>query len=393
MSVIVCSYGEIHLKGANRGYFLRMLTQNIRQLLPPTVKTEVTDTRVVVSNFTDQKPIVDRLKKVFGLTSIRVCETVNYQTPDNILAYLATVRITGTFKIVINRADKNFPIKSPIFAPQCGDVILKHNSQAVVDVQNPNTVIQIEIRHNGVAFVSMVCERGLGGLPVGVSGRAICLISGGIDSPVAAFLAMKRGLAVDFVHFTTPPYTSELALQKVVTLCQQVNTYGNTGNLYVVPFTEIGSQIQKNCHDQYTITLMRRFMIALAEKIGLAHGADCIITGENLAQVASQTIQGITSNNFVARQLPILRPLICFDKDEIVHLAKQIDTYQTSILPYEDCCTVFVPSHPTIKPNLTAVIAEEKKLNFDILVDNCYTKVVCRKLQNSCAESSNKPQK
>ena len=179
----------------------------------------------------------------------------------------------------------------------------------------------------------------------------------------------------------------------MVTLCQQVNSFGNTGNLYVVPFTEIGSEIQKKCHDQYTITLMRRFMIALAEKIGLTHGADCIITGENLAQVASQTIQGITSNNFVARQLPILRPLICFDKDEIVHLAKQIDTYQTSILPYEDCCTVFVPSHPTIKPNLAAVLAEEKKLNFDTLVDSCYNNVVCKKLQNSCAESSNKPQK
>lgn len=381
MSVIVCSYGEIHLKGSNRGYFLRTLTQNIRQALPATVKTEVNDTRVLVTNFSDPKPVVARLKKVFGLTHIRVCESVNYQTPDDILQYLATVKVKGTFKVVINRADKNFPIKSPAFAPQCGDVILKHNPQAKVDVQNPDTTVQVEIRHNGVAFVSTGCERGLGGLPVGVSGRAICLISGGIDSPVAAFLAMKRGLAVDFVHYTTPPYTSELALQKVVSLCEQVNSFGNTGNLFVVPFTEIGSQIQKQCHDEYTITLMRRFMIALAEKIGVAHGADCIITGENLAQVASQTIQGITSNNFVARELPILRPLICFDKDEIVHLAKQIETYQISILPYEDCCTVFVPSHPTIKPNLTTVLAEEKKLNFDALVENCYQTVECRKLQ------------
>ena len=380
MSVIVCSYGEIHLKGANRGYFLRTLTQNIRQTLPATVKTEVTDTRVLVTNFTDAKPVVAQLKKVFGLTHIRVCEAVNYQTPDDILKYLAKVKITGTFKVVINRADKNFPLKSPVFTPQCGDVILKHNTHATVDVQNPATVVQIEIRHNGVAFVSTGCERGLGGLPVGVSGRAICLISGGIDSPVAAFLAMKRGLTVDFVHFSTPPYTSELALQKVVSLCEQVNSFGNTGKLYVVPFTEIGSQIQKHCHDEYTITLMRRFMVALAEKIGLAHHADCIITGENLAQVASQTIQGITSNNFVARQLPILRPLICFDKDEIVHLAKQIDTYQISILPYEDCCTVFVPSHPTIKPSLAAVLAEEKKLNFDELVANCYQNVECKKL-------------
>ena len=383
MSVIVCSYGEIHLKGANRGFFLRTLMKNIRQVLPEFVKAEVTDTRVLVTNFIDSKPIVDQLKKVFGLTWIRICESINFQKPEDILNYLSAVKINGTFKVVVNRADKNFPIKSPVFAPQCGDIILKNNSQAKVDVQNPNTVVQVEIRHNGIAYISTGVERGLGGLPVGVSGRAICLISGGIDSPVAAFLAMKRGLAVDFVHFTTPPYTSELALQKVVSLCKQVNSFGNTGNLYVVPFTEIGSEIQKHCHNEFTITLMRRFMIALSEKIGVEHKADCIITGENLAQVASQTIQGITSNNFVAQQLPILRPLICFDKDEIINIAKQIETFQISILPYEDCCTVFVPSHPTIKPSLQVVLAEEQKLNFKELVENCYQKVECKNLQNN----------
>lgn len=390
MSVIVCSYGEIHLKGANRGFFLRTLIQNIRQVLPMGVKAEVKDTRILVTDFTDASPVVACLKKVFGLTHIRVCESVNYQSPDDILNYLSHLKVNGTFKVVINRADKDFPLKSPVFAPQCGDIILKNNSQAKVDVQNPDTIIQVEIRHNGMAFVSMGYERGLGGLPVGVSGRAICLISGGIDSPVAAFMAMKRGLAVDFVHFTTPPYTSELALQKVVSLCEQVNTFGNHGDLYVVPFTEIGSQIQKKCHDQYTITLMRRFMIALAEKIGVNHGADCIFTGENLAQVASQTIQGIASNNFVAQRLPILRPLICFDKNEIIDYAKQIGTFEISILPYEDCCTVFVPSHPTIKPNLASVLEEEKKLDFDTLVENCYNTVVCKRLQNTSAESSNK---
>jgi len=380
MSVIVCSYGEIHLKGSNRGFFVRTLMKNIRQVLTSDVKAEVTDTRIVVTNFTDAKPVIAQLKKVFGLTNIRVCQAINFNSPEDILKYLSTIKISGSFKIVINRADKTFTIKSPVFAPQCGDIVLKNNSQAKVDVQNPETVVQIEIRHNGVAYISTGIERGLGGLPVGVSGRAICLISGGIDSPVAAFLAMKRGLAVDFVHFTTPPYTSELALQKVVSLCKQVNSFGNNGNLYIIPFTEIGSQIQKCCHEEYTITLMRRFMVALAEKIGIEHSADCIITGENLAQVASQTIQGITTNNFVAKQLPILRPLICFDKDEIVHLAKQIETYQISILPYEDCCTVFVPSRPTIKPNLSTVLTEEEKLNFNLLVENCYQKVECREL-------------
>lgn len=383
MSVIVCSYGEIHLKGSNRGFFLRTLMKNIRQALPSDVKTEVTDTRVLVTDYADAKPIVAQLKKVFGLTSIRVCESVNFNKPEDILSYIATVKVAGTFKVVVNRADKSFPIKSPVFAAQCGDAILKNNQQATVDVQNPNTIIQVEIRHNGISYISTGVERGLGGLPVGVSGRAICLISGGIDSPVAAFLAMKRGLAVDFVHFTTPPYTSELALQKVVSLCKQVNSFGNSGDLYVVPFTEIGSQIQKHCHEEFTITLMRRFMVALSEKIGIEHQADCIITGENLAQVASQTIQGITTNNFVAQRLPILRPLICFDKDEIIHLAKQIETFPISILPYEDCCTVFVPSRPSIKPTLETVLAEEQKLNFNELVENCYQKIECRKLQNN----------
>lgn len=383
----MCGYGEIHLKGANRGFFLRKLEKNIKRILPAGVKLVVEDARVVVTNYTDETDIVKRLQKVFGLTTIKVCQQINYQTPDDILAYLQTVKLTGDFKIEINRANKNFPIKSPEFAALCGDVILRANKGAKVNVRAPQTVVQIDIRNNGLAFIATGVHRGLGGLPVGVSGRAVCLISGGIDSPVAAFLAMKRGLAVDFVHFTTPPYTSDLALQKVETLCQKVCEYGGEANLYVVPFTEVGAQIQKRCHEQFTITLMRRFMIALAEKIGLANGADCIITGENLAQVASQTIQGITSNNFVAKQLPILRPLICFDKEEIVNIAKQIDTYQTSILPYQDCCTVFVPTHPSIKPKLAEVLAEEKKLNFDSLVDSSYNETLCKKLPNTSVQS------
>lgn len=375
MNMIVCGYGEIHLKGSNRGFFVRQLTRNIRQVLPATVKVTVNDTRVLVSDYTDEKNTIAQLKKVFGLTTIKVCQQITYQTPADILTHLKSVKVTGTFKVEINRANKDFPVKSPAFAAQCGDIILQNNSTATVDLHQPATVITIEIRHQGVAYLATGFEHGLGGLPVGVSGKAICLISGGIDSPVAAFLAMKRGLAVDFVHFSTPPYTSNLALDKVVKLCRQVSEFGGTPNLYVVPFTEISTHIHQNCHEQYMITIMRRFMIALAEKIGIAHNCDCIITGENLAQVASQTIQGITTNNFVAKQLPILRPLICFDKNEIIALARQIGTYATSILPYQDCCTVFVPAHPVIKPNRQDVEREERKLNFDLLVDKCFSQV------------------
>lgn len=386
MKVIVCGYGEIHLKGANRGFFLHRLEKNIKAVLPAGTKVIVTDTRVVVTDYTDEQQTVACLQRVFGLISIKVCQKINYTNPEDILENLRSLKLSGKFKVEINRANKSFPIKSPAFAAQCGDVILQKNSNAVVDVHNPETIVQIEIRNNGVAYLATGVKKGLGGLPVGVSGRALCLISGGIDSPVAAFLAMKRGLAVDFVHFATPPYTSDLALAKVETLCRQVCAYGHEAKLYIVPFTEIGSRIQKNCHDQYIITLMRRFMIALTEKIGLANGADCIITGENLAQVASQTIQGIASNNFVAKQLPILRPLICFDKEEIVNLAKKIGTYETSILPYEDCCTVFVPQRPVIKPNLADVLAEEEKLDFDTLVNNSYNVILCKNLPNTYAE-------
>ena len=386
MNVIVCSYGEIHLKGANRGFFVRQLLKNIQQVLPAPAKVAIRDTRIMVTDYTDESLTIARLKKVFGLISIRICQQVNYQSPDDIITYLKNVKLKGSFKVEVNRANKNFPLKSPQFAAMCGDVILHSNPDVKVDLHTPDTIIMIEIRTSGVAFISTDMEAGLGGLPVGTSGRAVCLISGGIDSPVAAFLAMKRGLAIDFVHFSTPPYTNDLALEKVENLCKKVCEYGGDANLFIVPFTKAGTEIQKHCHEQYTITIMRRFMIAIAEKIGLAHNADCIITGENLAQVASQTIQGIASNNFVAQKLPILRPLICFDKEEIIHFAKKIGTFPISILPYQDCCTVFVPNHPVIKPNLEAVIKETNQLDFDSLVNISYNDVLCKKLQNSYAE-------
>ncbi len=386
MKVIVGGYGEIHLKGANRGFFLRKLENNIKRVLPASVQIIVEDARVIIKNFQDAEKVVDKLKKVFGLKNIWVSEQIEYSGPEDILKFLENIKIQGDFKIKVNRANKKFPIKSPEFSGICGGVILDKNKKAVVNLTNPAKTVEIDIRNNGVAFISLEHYKGIGGLPVGTSGRAVCLISGGIDSPVAAYLAMKRGMAVDFIHFSTPPYTSEMALDKVRTLCKKVCEYGVDSNLYIMPFTKISREIQTICHEEYMITLMRRFMIAIAEKVGIENSADCIITGENLAQVASQTIQGIASNNFVAKQLPILRPLICFDKEEIIHLAKQIDTYETSILPYEDCCTVFVPAHPSIKPKLNHVIKEENKLDFDNLIQTEYNKILCEKLQNSCAD-------
>jgi thiamine biosynthesis protein ThiI len=321
MQVIMCRYGEIHLKGANRGYFLHTLERNIKNKLKDlTADISVEDARVVISNFDDADKVLKKLQTVFGLTSVGFGEQITYKTPDDILKHIASLTVDGSFKVNVNRADKTFPVRSPEFSALCGDTVLKNNQTARVDVNSPEVTVLVDIRQNGLAYIFNEFDRknGVGGLPVSVSGRALCLISGGIDSPVSAYLTAKRGMSVDFIHFASPPYTSDMALEKVKTLCGQVCRFSGNANLYIVPFTEIQQEIHEKCRQEFMITIMRRFMVAIAEKVGLQNHSDCLITGENLAQVASQTIQGIASNNFVATRLPILRPLICFDKNEII---------------------------------------------------------------------------
>jgi thiamine biosynthesis protein ThiI len=376
MQVIIARYGEIHLKGGNRGFFIKALKRNIEKKLNGDATVNINNGRIIVTPNHIAPPnddglaasIASRLQEVFGLTSISIGEQIIYTSPDDIINYVKKIKPTGTFKVEVNRADKTFPIKSPEFAAACGAVI-----QGKVDVINPANVISVDIREDNIALIFSNTMRGLGGLPVGVSGRALCLISGGIDSPVAAYLSAKRGLSADFIHFASPPYTNEQSLDKVKTLCNLLAKYTDGGRLFVIPFTKNQQEIRRLCREDFTITLMRRQMIAIAEKVGLSNYCDCIITGENLAQVASQTIQGIASNNFVATKLPILRPLICCDKEEIIAAAKKIGTYETSILPYPDCCTVFVPDRPSIKPKLPEVEKEEQKLNFTKLCGDAIT--------------------
>jgi len=374
--LIIARYGEIHLKGNNRGIFLDRLILNMKNKLGDTALVRHFDTRIEIDGYSinDEQEILKKVQQTFGVTSANVA-TVILATKDDIFEYLKTIKVNSTFKINVNRADKKFPYKSPEFAGMCGGIILENNSNAVVELRDPKTIINIDIRGGGRAYVyseegGAKSHNGVGGLPVGVSGRAIVLLSGGIDSPVAAYLAAKRGLSIDFIHFATPPYTSDLSIRKIEKLQETLENYCGKTRLFIIPFTEISREIQKNCRDEYMITIMRRFMVRIAESVGLENGGNCIITGENLAQVASQTIQGITSNNFCAEQLPILRPLITFDKSEIIELAKRIGTYETSIEPHLDCCTVFVPSKPSIKPRLKDVEVNEKKLNIDQLVAN-----------------------
>lgn len=383
--VILARYGEIHLKGGNREIFLRQLKKNLDRRVREcglNAKVNVNDSRVIVDDYAgvDECSLLDILTTTFGLVSVSVASLVP-ATPEAILESMKTFEVNNpsrvcTFKVEVNRADKAFPIQSNAFAAECGAVVLEQNPNAAVDVINPDVVIYVDIRRGG-AFVYDMVYNGPGGLPVGVSGRCVVMLSGGIDSPVAAYLAAKRGLSVDFIHFATPPYTSELALEKVAKLRDIITKYTGRSRLYVVPFTEISEAIRKNCREEYIITLMRRFMVRIAESISIDKGIDCIITGENLAQVASQTIQGIASNNACSKILPILRPLITYDKGEIIDLAKGIGTYETSIQPHLDCCTVFVPARPVIKPGLAAAQVEENKLNVEILVKKAIQDITC----------------
>jgi thiamine biosynthesis protein ThiI len=237
-----------------------------------------------------------------------------------------------------------------------------------VNVTNPDKTVFIDIRENDRAYIYSAVIKAVGGMPVGTAGRALVLLSGGIDSPAAAFLSAKRGLCVDFIHFASPPFTSELALDKISRLREKLCPFCGEIRVWVVPFTEIQKAIHGACADQYMITIMRRFMVRIARGFARENGCDCLVTGENLSQVASQTIQGITTNNICAGDIPILRPLITFDKSEIIDLAKKIGSYDISIEPHADCCTVFVPQKPVIKPTIARCEHEEEQLDLDGLV-------------------------
>ena len=371
--VVIARYGEVHLKGGNRDFFVNRLLQNARERVGDLGRISLRDARLVVDNIPEgeENAVAQIMADTFGITSASVVSVVQ-TNPEEILGFVGSLRIVGTFKCVVNRSDKRFAVTSMDFAAQCGGVICKNNPTAVVDVHAPKTIVHIDIRRDGTFIFDNVIP-GVGGLPVGTGGRAVVMLSGGIDSPVAAYNIARRGMSVDFVHFATPPYTSDLALEKIKRLQKILGRSIGKSRLFVVPFTEISREIQKGCDSAYTITIMRRFMVRITEAIGIANGAHAIVTGENLGQVASQTIQGMTTNNFCAVKLPILRPLVAFDKAEIIDVAKRIGTYETSCEPHEDCCTVFVPATPATKPTVSRAEAEESKLDVVGLVERAVT--------------------
>ncbi len=379
IKAIIVRYCEIHLKGKNRGYFEKMLKNNISASLK-NIKHDLIcmHSRYLIENFDQENysVICDKLRKIAGVHTFSPAYVVN----NSFNEILDTVTVIcsekqGTFKIETNRADKTFSPDSVTTSALIGGKMLeKFGDKLKVDVKNPSFTVNIDIREDGKTFVYSETERCLSGMPVGSAGRGLLLISGGIDSPVAGFMMNKRGMKIDCIHFHSFPYTGEAAKQKVMDLTAKIGEYNGGINLYVVSFTKIQEAIHEKCPEEYMITLMRRFMMRISERLAKRLGCQAIITGESLGQVASQTIESITSSNSVV-SMPVLRPLIAFDKLDIIDISRKIDTYETSILPYEDCCTVFLPKFPLIKPDLDKVIKNEQKLDVDALIDDAMNSI------------------
>lgn len=370
--VIMIRYSEIHLKGNNKRFFEKLLLNNIKIALNG-IKCDITfsHTRYLISNFneSDLNLLLLKLNTVFGIHSLSVADEIDTSV-ENIENYFKNFKLNNTtFRVSVNRADKTFPINSTEFSKIIGEIILENNTNISVDLHTFKTEVSIDIREDKKTYIFSKIIKGLNGMPVGSAGKGLLLLSGGLDSPVAGFKIAQRGMIVDGLHFHSFPYTSENAKNKVISLAKLIKPYTHMKHLFIVSFTKIQEEIHKHCDGDYMITIMRRIMMRIAEKIANKYEYKAIITGESLGQVASQTIESITSSNSVIELIPVLRPLIAFDKDETIEIANKINTYETSILPYEDCCTVFLPKNPIIKPKLNKVKQEEDKLDIVNLIN------------------------
>ena len=365
--LIMIKYGELTTKKANRKIFINTLYQNIQKVLKEENVDITKDNVRMFIKCEDAKKIAHKLQKVFGILSIVIAYKVNNNINDVLEKSLEIMdKEKHTFKVVTKRSDKSYPIHSMEYSKKLGAEILK-NSNFKVDVHNPEITLTVEIRTEGT-FVYTNEIKGIGGYPVGVAGKGLLMLSGGIDSPVAGFLALKRGVNVEGIYFESPPHTSVEAKNKVISLANILNEYSGKIKLHIVPFTQIQEAIFKNCPDTYMITIMPRMMYRIAAKYAEKIGAKILINGESIGQVASQTLESISCINNVTN-MPVIRPVACYDKLEIIALSKKINTYETSILPYEDCCTVFVPKHPVIKPELEKCEEYEKRFDYDSLIE------------------------
>ena len=377
--VIILRYAEIYLKGKNKGFFERALETNVLRALKGLQFEFVKQSgRYIVSKFDEAQTdeFLERLKKVFGIHSLSVGIETTTSLDDIFEAAKLLARESGTFKVESHRGDKKYPLTSIEISREIGGRLLEYSKGKLhVDVHEPSFTVRVDIREQGVALVFAEFIEGANGMPVGTAGRGMLLLSGGIDSPVAGYMMAKRGMKVDGLHFHSYPYTNMQAKEKVVELARILSGYAGGVQLYTVSVTHIQEAIHEKCKPELMITLLRRFMFRIAERHAKRVGAQCLITGESLGQVASQTIEGMTSSNSVVEDLPILRPLVGFDKNEIIEKSVKMGAYETSILPFEDCCTVFLPDFPAIRPKLTEIEREESKLDIEVLISQAFESV------------------
>lgn len=374
-TLLMVRYGEIFLKGLNRPYFISSLVKRIRYAVKDlNAKVWIYDGRIYVDGFEDLETTIDRVTKVFGVHS--VCPAVRMEKDDFETVSAQAIELmkgkTGTFKVNARRSDKRYPMSSPEINAELGHRILESNKDLQVNLHDPDHTLNVEIRDYAYLYVNVIPA--VGGMPVGTNGRATLLLSGGIDSPVAGWMIAKRGVQINAVHFHSYPYTSEQAREKVLDLAKKLS-YSCCGlKVHIVPFTEIQLQIRDQCPEEYTTLIMRRFMMRIAERIAEKTGSGGLITGESIGQVASQTMEALGTTDSVV-SMPVFRPLIGFDKSEIIEIARKIDTYEISSLPYEDCCTIFTPKHPATRPKREKVEEAETALDKDKLIEEALSNV------------------
>ena len=366
--LLLVRYGEIFLKGQNRPVFMRALVKRVKRAVQDLGATVyLNDSRIFVTDYSDQDEAIRKVTKVFGVHS--VCPAVEMPKEDfeavaaQAVAMMADLK--GTFKVSARRSDKRYPLDSPAINGQIGHRVLVANKNLSVDVKNPDHVMNVEIRDHAYLYVKVVPA--VGGMPVGTNGRATLLLSGGIDSPVAGWMIAKRGVHINAVHFHSYPYTSDRAKEKVLDLARILSESCCGIRVHVVPFTKIQMEIHEKCPDEYTTLIMRRFMMRIAERVAVSEKSEALITGESIGQVASQTMTALGTTDMVV-SMPVFRPVIGFDKTEIIAIAEKIGTMETSSLPYEDCCTVFTPRHPATHPHLDIIEEAEAKLDMEALI-------------------------
>lgn len=368
--LIIIKYGELTTKHDNINFFIKTLKNNIESSLSGIDNKITYDVGRMFIETDEYDEVVKKLTNTFGIHEINIAYEIDDRSLDNIskvLIELLSDKDFNTFKVVTKRSDKSYPIKSMDVSRTLGGVVLKNKKTVKVDVNNPELLINVEIRNNK-AYLYFEKVEGIGGYPVGTLGKGMLMLSGGIDSPIAGYLAMKRGIRIEGVYFDSPPHTSIDAKNKVLELASILSSYSGYVKLHVIHFTEIQEAIYKYCPKEYMITIMRRMMYRIAEKLAHKNNCKAIINGESVGQVASQTLTSMAVINEVIK-MPVLRPVCCYDKIEIIDLAKKIGTYDISIRPFQDCCTIFVPEHPVINPEIEKAREYEQAFDFETLIN------------------------